>query len=357
MSTQESTQKPRPGLKKPTTEAQVRDLPTPAVDQVIGLGDSLYLRVRAGTGSKSFVIRKRTAGKWSVTTLGPWPQWSLQRARAAALAPTSTPVEKLTFGKSTEQFCREVIEARYRSSPEESTAYFSRDGAALSAVRLSALTRGRLIEAIKKKAETAPNGSRKMLALWKQWSKWAVLHDHMTTDLLGVVTVSNIGLPPPQSRDRVLTPDELAAVLAGDGRDARLLRFCLATACRVGEALQMTPDQVDDRVWTIPITKNGKPHELWLTDFALAQVPFGASPYVSVHGRLRAAGATWNLHDLRRTAATLMREAGVGVEAVEAVLNHSTGRLVQVYQRQSKLPAIRAALEALEVRLLASVKK
>jgi len=43
-----------------------------------------------------------------------------------------------------------------------------------------------------------------------------------------------------------------------------------------------------------------------------------------------------------------MREAGVTIEDVEAVLNHSPGQLVQVYQRQDKIPAIRGALETLE---------
>ncbi|KPF58493.1 hypothetical protein D621_05680 [beta proteobacterium AAP51] len=339
------------------TEAQIRDLPTPDKDLTIGLGDSLYLRVRAGTGSKSFVIRKRSQGKWTVTTLGPWPQWSLQRARAAALAPTSTPLAKLTFGESTATFAREIIEARYRSSPGETTAYFTRDCASLSAVRLSALSRGQLIGVVRAKAEATPNAGRKLLALLKQWSKWAVLQDHMAVDLLGVVTVSNIGLPQPQSRDRVLTEDELKAVMNGTGRDAGLLRFALSTCCRIGEALGMAPDQVKDRTWTIPLTKNGRSHSLWLTDLALAQTPFEASPYISVHGRLRASGVTWNLHDLRRTGASLMREQGVSIETVEAILNHSPGRLVQVYQRQNRMPEIRAGLEALEKRLLTFVAK
>lgn len=171
------------------------------------------------------------------------------RALAAAVAATGTG--------------REVIEARFLLSPEEPTTYFTRNGEALSAVRLSTLTRGRLIEAIKKKAETAPNGSRKRLAPWKQWSNWAALHDHMTADLIGVVTVWNIGLPmslpPPQSRDRVLTPDDLAAVMTGNGRDARQLRLRLATGCRVGEALGLTPDTSASTGACVPPGPHGSP--------------------------------------------------------------------------------------------------
>jgi integrase len=339
---------------RPNTEAAIRALTAPDRDVVIPMGDCLHLRVRR-SGKKTFLIRRRVGGKWQVTTLGDWPQWSLQRARAAALAPSEQPAVKLTFGKSTEAFCKEVIEAKYRTEEgaKEAARYFTRDGVRLTSIRLANLTRGQLIDAIKAKSKTAANGSRKMLALYKQWSKWAVLHDHMTTDLLGVVTVSNIGLPVAKSRERVLTPDELKWVMTGDTADHPILRFCLATACRVGEALAMSPEQVDSSVWTIPVTKNGRPHRVWLTDFAKRQLPLPKAVYISLHGRLRRAGVEWNLHDLRRTAATTMRAAGVSVEDVEAVLNHTPrgGLLIRTYQRHDPMPAVQRALEALEVAL------
>jgi integrase len=339
------------------SEAKIRDLKPEPRDRLVSLGDCLYARVRQ-TGRKTFVVRRRKGAAWKVDTLGDWPAMTLQRARGLALtADTVEPPDKKTFGKAADLFCDEMIRARYRSSPEETTAYLTRDCASLWHVQMARLTRGQLIEVVKAKAAT-PNGARKLLAILKQFSRWAVMHEMMQVDLMGVVSASNIGLPPPAARDRVLTDDEIKAVMTAEGNDARILRFCLSTATRIGETLQFNPGQVDGTTWTIPETKNGKEHRLHLTPLALEQLPFTSCPYVSLHGRTRPTRA-WNLHDLRRTAASLMRAGGVSVDDVEAVLNHAPrgGSLVRVYQRQDTLPAIKAALEVLERQLKAVVAK
>ena len=79
--------------------------------------------------------------------------------------------------------------------------------------------------------------------------------------------------------------------------------------------------------------------------------------YASLHAFLRDGGYGWRAHDLRRTAATRMRDAGVSVEVIEAVLNHAPPRLVRVYQRPNMLPAMRQALETLESRVSSVVAK
>jgi hypothetical protein len=52
-------------------------------DKLHGLGDHLFLRQRA-TGRKTFIIRRKVGAKMTSTTLGDWPEWTLQRAKAAA---------------------------------------------------------------------------------------------------------------------------------------------------------------------------------------------------------------------------------------------------------------------------------
>ena len=129
---------------------------------------------------------------------------------------------------------------------------------------------------------------------------------------------------------------------------------CISSrACRVGEALQWTAEQVAGAVWTIPTTKSGRAHTLPLTPPAasLLPLPDPMPVYVSMAGRLKRRGVAWTAHDLRRTAATLMREAGVPVHDVEAVLNHAPPRLVRVYQRHDPLQEKAAALRALAARL------
>jgi integrase len=130
-------------------------------------------------------------------------------------------------------------------------------------------------------------------------------------------------------------------------------------------------------------TKNGKPHELPLSDGALAIVEqqprreqrdergnlgprdliFGEGEgSFQGWGRAKAAldrrlakladqsgrVAPWRLHDVRRTVATRMADLGVQPHVIEAVLNHVSGHkagVAGVYNRSLYGPEKRAALE------------
>jgi integrase len=194
-----------------------------------------------------------------------------------------------------------------------------------------------------------PNTASKTLALMKQFSGWALARGLLDADPLGGVTAGRLGLQAYAPRERVLTPAELRTLWQRTDQDAHVLKFAFLTACRIGEALQWAPEQVAQGLWTIPETKSGRPHSLPLTAQAAALLPLpNPRPvYVSMAGRLKRQGVTWTAHDLRRTAATLMREAGVPVHDVEAVLNHAPPRLVRVYQRHDPLAEKGAALTAL----------
>jgi integrase len=337
-------------MKTALTEAKIKNLQLPTTDTLIGLGNHLFLRHRP-SGRKTFVLRRKEAGKMTSTTIGDWPQWTIQRARASAQQPAVPLAERITFGEAADRFCVEMIEARYRGKPAETVAFFTRDSASLYPTQLSKVTRQQLIAIIMKKHATAPNNARKMLAILKQFCKWAVLHDLLANDPLSVATVGNLGMKQYEPRARILTTEELRHVLTAEGRFYPLMRFVLATGVRIGEALQMVPEQVTGDTWTIPVTKNGKPHSLHLTGIAKAQQWTQAS-YEVVWEWAKKEGFDWNFHDLRRTAATLMRQAGVSIEHVESVLNHSQGKLIQTYQRHDPLPAIRAALLVLEKELV-----
>ncbi len=334
---------------KMLTETQLKRLPTPDKDQLIGLGDCLYLRIRT-TGRKTFIIRRRVGDKMTSTTVGDWPQWSIQRARAAALAPTKVLAERIRFGEAAGRFIEDMLEARYRGDTTKYAASFTRDAAGLYSTPLHRITRGQLVDLVTKKAATSPSAARKQLVMYKKFTKWAALHELTAGDILSPVTAGGIGLADAGARDRVLTDDEIKLVLSGEGKWWPLMRLCLTTAVRVGEAMQIDDEQVCESTWTLPITKNGKPHSLWLTELAKQQIASGWSRvhYATINRWLSEDGITWRPHDLRRTAATIMRSAGVSIEDVETVLNHSPGRLVQVYQRHDTMPAIRSALEKLE---------
>jgi integrase len=174
----------------------------------------------------------------------------------------------------------------------------------------------------------------------------------------------------PKSRERVLTDIELGQIwlALGDDDYGRIVKLLMLTAQRREEVggMRWTEFDNDTNVWTLPSTrtKNHREHRVPLTDAAMALIPvreksrehvFGDGPRRkgdsdrgfsgwskakgALEARLFAArqesvdGSTeikpipdWRLHDLRRTAATIMADRlGVLPHIVEAVLNHVSG--------------------------------
>lgn len=319
-------------------------------------GGSLYLK-RRPNGRQTWLLRTRMGGAWQVRQLGDWPAVGLHLARQRAqdgrieLAPT---LPGNTVSHALETFKREYIGTRYRTADaqKESGAMLDRALARVANQGLPGLRRVDLTTGIQVLADR-PNAATKTLALLKQFTGWCVARGLLEVDPLGGVTGKRLGLQPYEPRERVLAPAELLALWKRDDPDAHVLRFGFLTACRIGEALQWQPEQVAGNVWTIPTTKSGRAHTLPLTPAAAALLPLPdpIPVYVSLAQRLKRSGVGWTAHDLRRTAATLMREAGVPVHDVEAVLNHAPPRLVRVYQRHDPLQEKAAALAALAVRL------
>jgi integrase len=195
----------------------------------------------------------------------------------------------------------------------------------------------------------------------------------------GIVEISPIvGLKSPtkeQSRDRVLDNDEIARLLRACRNDVYPFRqfvpLLLATAQRRGELAEMRWSEIDfeDKIWVIPTdrSKNGKPHVVPLSDFALKilnEVPrfidceyvFTTTRRSPVSGfskmlrRLSEGSQTsdWRLHDLRRTAASGMARAAVAPHVVEKVLNHVSGTIsgiAAVYNRYGYDTEKREALD------------
>lgn len=179
----------------------------------------------------------------------------------------------------------------------------------------------------------------------------------------------------------------------------------LSTACRIGELAKAKWSDVDldRRLWRIPAenSKNGKPHLIHLSDFALrhleqlsalreADTPYlfpsfegsakrgdkvckGPTLPTSINKQLadrqRSSESTrtrrtpyaealalprgaWSTHDLRRTAATLMSRLNIRIEVIHKCLNHSLDdELATIYIQDDMLDERRKAFEALGHRL------
>jgi len=178
--------------------------------------------------------------------------------------------------------------------------------------------------------------------------------------------------PAERARDRILTDDEIRAVWAATGEMQNafgpLVRYILLTACRRDEVAEMRRGEMVGDIWTIPAARNkGKrDHVVPLSKAAqrvLSAVPvIGDGKLVFTHdGRRHVGGFSkfkarlehtsgttgWTLHDLRRTARSLMSRAGVNADIAERCLGHVINGIRGVYDRHEYLAEKRQAFEAL----------
>jgi integrase len=193
-----------------------------------------------------------------------------------------------------------------------------------------------------------------------------------TRDVIPANPVSGVVRPTKESaRERALSDAEIKALwLALDGMGGPLaaaIKTMLLTGQRRAECGGMRRSEISDGVWSLPgaRTKNKKPHMVHLSRQALAVIAEqpvrgdfvfsrgGVRPvtdFSAFKKRLDAIaqlGATWRLHDLRRTAASGMQRLGVRPETIERCLNHRSGTyagVVGVYQTDPLAEQTRDAL-------------
>jgi integrase len=178
--------------------------------------------------------------------------------------------------------------------------------------------------------------------------------------------------PSERARSRVLSDEELRAVwIAADAQSGPwgpFAQFLLLSACRRNEAAQMARNELDGPVWTLPAlrSKNGREQVLPLSPRAvsvLERLPrIAGSKFVfTADGKHafanfskakaafdKACGVTgWTLHDLRRTARSLMSRAGVSADVAERCLGHVISGVRGTYDRHAYFEEKKHALEAL----------
>jgi integrase len=162
------------------------------------------------------------------------------------------------------------------------------------------------------------------------------------------------------NRSRMLSDDELRRVWAAAaemGQFGAFVKLLLLTAQRRDKVANLRWDDIDAKgVWTIHTEERekGNPGTLQLPKLALdiiqAQPRFVGNPYVFAgkdgHALRRNSDskikldekcgiADWRLHDLRRTARSLMSRAGVSSEHAERVLGHAIEGVEGIYNRHS----------------------
>jgi integrase len=174
-----------------------------------------------------------------------------------------------------------------------------------------------------------------------------------------------------RQRDRILDDDEIAriwkVVEADESAFGPYVQFLLLTGCRRDEAACLPWDEIRGNVWTLPAARNKtkKTLERPLSTAAmtvLARTPritgsayvftaIGGRYYAYAHRKReldRASGVHgWRIHDLRRTAKTLLARAGVAPHISERCLGHVVGGVEGVYDKHSYRDEMLRAYEAL----------
>jgi integrase len=179
-----------------------------------------------------------------------------------------------------------------------------------------------------------------------------------------------------RARSRILDDTELRAVwLASTAEKLQpfgaLVKFLLLTTARRNEAAHMHWHEVDaDGLWTLPArrskTKNDVPRPLSKAAQRLLEAqphlcdyPFtanGITPLRQFSKPKRkldaASGITgWRVHDLRRTARSLLSRAGVNADVAERCLGHAIPGVRGIYDRHKFLDEMAHAFEALAAQI------
>jgi integrase len=264
--------------------------------------------------------------------------------------------------------------------------------AAWAGRRLSEITRAdvhELLDAIadgtrkwRRGAGPAPVLANRTLAAFRRVCNWSC-----ERGIIDVSPCEKIRAPAAeQSRDRVLVDDEIKLVWQAADALAwpfgHAVKLLLLTGGRRDEICEARWSEIDlaARTWTLPASrsKNGQAHVIPLSSAALqilealprfegCDLLFTTNGKTSISGWSRAKRqidreiaalrgaeaepiAHWQLHDLRRTAASKMAELGIGPHVIEAALNHKSGTIkgvARIYNRFEYGPEKRHALDAL----------
>jgi integrase len=353
----------------------------------------LYLIVQP-TGHKSFAARFRFKGKPKKLSLGTIPLAAARKAATAALHEAKEGRDPALAKQQVKIEQRTVAATTFRSVAERHmtlVAGMRRDGDGkvtftgnirTAARRLRDLERAilptlghRPVVEIKRSEIVAlldqieigsgPVAADRALALIRRIMNWhATRADNFAPPVIkGMARTST----KERARSRILTDGEIRAIWNGEqsGAFPALVRFLLLTGARRAEAANMRWDEIDGGAWTLPASRNKTKQDLIrpLSKPALAVIEGqrNDSPFVFSKGRKAistfsrdkiafdaAVGTSnWRVHDLRRTARSLLSRAGIDADIGERCLGHVLPGVRGTYDRHSYLPEMTRAYDAL----------
>jgi integrase len=348
----------------------------------------LYLLLQP-SGRRSWAARYRVNGRPAKLTLGQWPALSLHDARLAA----AEALKQVRLGNDPARARQDAKIKADAATADTVTAiaesYIAREGKKLRTVdqRVSILRRlvyphlgERPIGSIKRsdlvrmldhiEDRNGPRAADLTLAVLRKIMNWhATRDDEFISPVVRGMGRQSVA---EHRRTRTLSDGEIRklwSATADGGPFGALVRFLLLTSARRNEGAAMRWDEVDaNGVWTLPSRRSKTKVEVVrpLSGGALALLEglprIDGCPYpFTLNGRacltnfsrpkakLEAASgvANWRLHDLRRTARSLLSRAGINADISERCLGHALPGIRATYDRHRYLDEMRHGFEAL----------
>lgn len=372
------------------------------------------LRITAA-GGKAFVLQYAAEGKQRRKTIGDWPTWTLEAARAEA----RELAQKIDKGD-------DPLEAKRRRKAEPTMADLAGEWVekqtglksigtirglvnndivpTLGELKVTDVRRRDVIDMVEAKAEKTPRSAAQLLIYTRKILSYAADREIIPVNPVADLKPTSITVKGQRNplkakpRARVLDHDEIRALWTNAETSglhrltALCLKLVLVTGQRPGEVAGMREDEISGRWWTIPASRRGKTEsaqDVYLTDTALQVIADAKAELERLHKRrkepwsgfvfearpgapitnaglaqavLRAGEALgdkgqtdgrgrWRPHDLRRTMRTELSACKVRPDIAEIVTGHVIPGIRGVYDRHDFKDERRAALEAWDARL------
>ena len=361
------------------------------------------VRVTAA-GARAFVLNYRLRGREHRFTIGAWPDWSALKAVREArnlrqridrgenpIADRAPSPATASIASILDEFVARYVRnpkqpLRERTADEYESAFNRLVKPRIGKLGIYEVRRSHVIKMLDEIEDAnGPVAADRTLAYVRKAFNWYATRD----DQFNVPVVRGMARikPKERARTRVLSDDEIRAIwpeLTKTGTFGALVKTLLLTAQRRDEVAHMSRKEIgSDGIWTIPAERyktkcaNFVPLSKAALAVIAAQPTIDKSDYVfssraktpfSGFSKSKAAldkavlasmqkrakkGAkvepipNWTLHDLRRTAKTLMVRAGVRPDISERVLGHVIAGVEGTYDRHSYENEKRDALEKL----------
>lgn len=356
------------------TKANLESLPTPTsgrVEYQDGKTPGLKIRVTANN-VKTFCVLKRVKGGSPLrTTLGRFPEMSIEQARRQAavilaeIAEGGNPAEvkralkaELTFADLFNLYFERHAKVHKKSSSKDEQQYKQFLESPLGKKKISAITRDTVATIHSKiTSDGHPAVANRVLALlsvvFNRAIEWGVIQTN---------PCKNIRRNKEVSRDRFLQSDEFPRFIAALDTEPNptihdYILVSLFTGARRSNVLSMKWSEVNltEGTWRIPMTKNGTPQIIPLPKQAIEllkkrrkiidEVEQFIFPGSGSTGHLAEPRKAWKrfldranianlrIHDLRRTFGSWQAKTGASLLVIGKSLNHKSTQTTAIYAR------------------------